>query len=397
MPTGSIDHVHYLSDMADELTKRGDTLSDEFKFRLHLLSVPHGQEFWKMNYLRFFYQSNILHDIMSHTLPNSALEALSNSGSHLLVVPDSALSHSQTTSQIAFKFDDATHEQYRALLGLPYANSTGANTKVAIIDTGLGTHAGIIVSPDSRNYHDSDPKNVNDISDRNGHGTAVASIIHDVAPNAQLRVLKVGDSNPISEWNVIAALIAAKSADIINMSLAYGLPYRDCPECGRQQTTSSRSVVFEQAISEIGRISANTVIVAAAGNRNNGALDYPSKFGEVVAVGAIDSQFNRSNFANKSGSNYGTRTPTEEEHKLVFFAPGGGNGEYVGSSTIGRNLQGTSFAAPYVTGLFALYYGDPEKARNRAAALKHFADRADLEPRMVGYTKGNHGHGVIRI
>jgi subtilisin family serine protease len=395
---GSIDHVKYQSNMADELSRRGDLVPDQFMFRHHLLSVPRGQEFWKMNYLRYFYQNAIVKGLLYHTLPNAALAVIGDANSHLLVVPDSALSHSQTASPAVFAFDQATHSQYLTMLGLPYGTSTGAGTTVAIIDTGLDPNAGITAAPDSRNYHD--PNGTADISDSNGHGTAVASIVHDVAEDAQIRVLKVGDANPISEWNVMAALLAAQSADVINLSLAYGLPYRDCTACGRQQTGSSRSAVFEQMVGEIRRIRSDAIIVAAAGNRDNGTLDYPSRFGEVVAVGAVDSQFNRASFGNNSGSNYGTKTPTDQDHELVFFAPGGGSGEYVGTTSMGGNnvnLQGTSFAAPFVAGLFALYYGDKANQRDRSSAIDHFVDRASRNPRVVGYTKADHGHGVIQI
>src|SRR5262249_46335776 len=94
---------------------------------------------------------------------------------------------------------------------------------------------------------DAHPTVVDDVS---GHGSVVASIIHDIVPNAEFTILKVGDHNPIPEWHVLSALIAAYDEDVVNMSLSFGLATRDCHVCGRHQTSSSRSAVFEQAIDE---------------------------------------------------------------------------------------------------------------------------------------------------
>jgi len=35
--------------------------------------------------------------------------------------------------------------------------------------------------------------------------------------------------------------------------------------------------------------------------------------------------------------------------------------------------------------------------RDRRSAIDHFVDRASRNPRVVGYTKADHGHGVIQI
>ena len=140
-------------------------------------------------------------------------------------------------------------------------------------------------------------------------------------PDAEFTILKIGDRNPISEWHVLSALIAAHEEDVVNMSLSFGLGTSDCRTCGRHQTSSSRSAAFEQGIDEQLRLRSDCVLVAAAGNRNWSPVDFPARFGEVVAVGAVDSSGAVSGFASGGGSNYGTAAHGGVAHDRVFFDP----------------------------------------------------------------------------
>jgi subtilisin family serine protease len=387
----SIEHVTYITSMEDELTLRNATVPDNFSYRLHLLQVPEGQEVWKINYLRFFYQHKILEALASDQ-SGGVLSAISSTESHMLVEPDSVLSLAQSPTSVNFSFEEI-HTRYREILGLPYPLSTGAGSLVAIIDTGLDPNTGIAADPLSRNYHDRN--DTKDTQDREGHGTVVASIIHDIAPESKLLILKVGDRNPISEWNVLAALLGAADSDVINMSLAFGMPFRDCPQCGRSQTHSSRSAVFEQTVSEIRRTKPQTVMVAAMGNRKKDQPDFPARFADVVSVGAIDSNLKRASY-----SNYGAVNELGKPHQNVFFAPGGADEEFVATTTVAQRVsryQGTSFAAPYVSGLFALYFGREPDHPNRDAALSYFRARSRKTSEFPGYSETEFGNGLIQL
>jgi hypothetical protein len=412
---GEIDHVAYASSMSERLAAQNLRMPDGFAFDQHLLEVPEGHEIWKSNYLRFYYQHYLL------GLPDGLREAtskvISRSDSQLLIAPDSVLSINNALD-VRFQFEPV-HEEYKRLLRvsppsqhldpvtadqsqdtrlnasqmlrsldatLPPTAATTATVTVAVLDTGLDSHTGIALHPESRAFHDDTPGT--STADVNGHGTAVTSIIHDVAPAAALLILKVGDGNPISEWNVLAALLAARPAHVVNMSLAFGMPFRNCSTCGRGQTHSSRSAIFEQTINELLRLRPDLIIVAAAGNRHRSSLDFPACFSDVVAVGAVDSRLNRPAY-----SNYGARDQVGEPHSLLFFAPGGGNGEFV-ASTQGTRHEGTSFAAPYASALIARYLGEPGAGRDRVSALAHFKKRS--RKNVPGDNPTEFGNGLIQ-
>lgn len=146
-----------------------------------------------------------------------------------------------------------------------------------------------------------------------------------VAPEAKILSIKVLDDSGHSGFSQIAdgirAAIAAK-VDIINMSL--GAP-----------TTPPDD--FYTAIKEA--YDAGIIMVAAAGN-DAGAVNWPARYDEVIAVSAIDNQGNLANF-----SSHGDQ--------IDFGAPG----VNIYSTYLNNKyaiLNGTSQAAPFIAGVCAL-------------------------------------------
>jgi subtilisin family serine protease len=222
-----------------------------------------------------------------------------------------------------------------------------------------------------------------------GHGTAVASVIADLVPDARLIVYKVaGDDGSAAEWDVIAGLLTVADADVVNLSLQFSHSAAGgrCRCCGHN-AGASRSIVFEKAIAALLRGDRPPVVVAAAGNSSANSLAYPARFAACVAVGSLNASRQRSSF-----SNYGATDETLHHHPNLFFLPGGdsttGHEESVASSAnVPLHFWGTSFACAYASGIAAVL----RTYLSAAHAVAHL--RATAVPDVAHFTPGDHGNG----
>ncbi len=221
---------------------------------------------------------------------------------------------------------------------------TGNGIVIAFIDTGILKNYG--------NVHDEfigkivDEISIlnqqigSDATDGLGHGTHCAGIasasdndfgIIGVAPESDLLIAKaLTDEGFILNMDDIADAIdwaVNAGADIISMSIRTGGDYQ----------------TIHDAI--INAYQAGVVMVAAAGNMNVDELEYPARYPEVISVGAIDWNHERSLWQNGQGSNY--------DELLDVVAPG--SQIYSASTDNGYyTTGGTSQATPHVSGLCAL-------------------------------------------
>jgi subtilase family protein len=388
---GQVEHVSYVESFAERLALFHEAY--ELPWSLHRLRVPEGQELWKINFLHSLYTIHLLGLLgRGGSLPPS----MTSTRDLFTVVPNSWL---RLCAPVDFTFSPE-HSTYQELLGLdrfrahPGA-STGSGVSVAIVDSGVEAGSSLHVVKTKNMV---DPTALANVDDDIGHGTAVASIIHDVAPDADLWIFKVAKGkDPISEWVTLAALVAVRRASIINLSIAFGLADSTCARCGRE-SHSSRCAVFENVLDYVLGGNDGLLIVAAAGNGGKGALDFPARFGGVMAIGSIDSAKARSDF-----SNYGAKAAGGSVHDNLFFLPGGrgvgsssGVPEYVGTTKApSNNLNGTSFAAAYASGALALMLSSTTLMPGRGAVLKHLQDHSSTK--VVGYTSGDHGHGLMIV
>ncbi|MFW5981983.1 MAG: S8 family peptidase [Halanaerobiaceae bacterium] len=223
------------------------------------------------------------------------------------------------------------------------------------------------------------------------HGTHVAGIIGATSNNAEgisginrgvnimpIRVIGPGGTGGYSA--LIAGIYHAvdRGANIINLSLA-----------GHVNSQSLHDAVKYAVENQV-------TVVAASGNENSSPILYPARYPEVISVGAIGPDMKRASY-----SNYGS--------SLDIVAPGGNSNSHSYNyntvlSTAGYMTdngpvheytwsQGTSMAAPHVSALIAILYGngitDPEEIR---ALIKDTAD--DLGD--SGYDE-EYGAGLINI
>lgn len=224
---------------------------------------------------------------------------------------------------------------------LAWASTTGLAVKVAILDTGID-----LDHPDLQNNIKGNVNTINprkNGNDDNGHGTHVAGIVAainneigviGVGPEIYLYAVKVLDRNGLG-WlsDLIEGLewCINNRMQVMNMSLG----------------SSSDNQSFHDAI--IKTYQAGITQVAAAGNNgeSGGAITYPAKYSETIAVSAID-KYNQLATFSSFGSEIDLAAPGVDIKSTY------NNGYYT-------TLSGTSMAAPHVAGTAALVLSVPAK------------------------------------
>lgn len=215
---------------------------------------------------------------------------------------------------------------------------TGKGIKVAIVDTGIKADhpffEGKVVggySPFGGDYLDSD-----------GHGTHVAGIVHQVAPDAQLLAVRVfpneeeSDDGASATQDVITKGIKwaiDQGADVINLSL------------GGLKASKGFRQVFEYGASR------GVLFAMASGNNRGTEPLFPAKFaGDIsglgFSVGATDEWGQVAVFSNWTGENRNMNQLVS--HGVRVLSADAFSDGFV-------NMSGTSMAAPQLAGYLALY------------------------------------------
>lgn len=190
-----------------------------------------------------------------------------------------------------------------------------------------------------------------------GHGTFVAGIIQQLAPDADIRVYRALQPDGLgTEVEVALTLLraVADGADIVNLSL------------GLETTDDQPPIALEAAVALVARDAPDVLLIAAAGNTGRNRKCWPGAFDDVTAVG---------------GLTVGMRPATWSTH-----------GSWVDCSTLGEGVMST-----YVTGEedpmvddpgdvfggdpWALWSGTSFAAPQIAGAVAQVAQRQGLRPR----------------
>lgn len=302
----------------------------------------------------------------------------------------------ETGADEGFSFSGA-HAYQLSLIGVEsgVATSWGTDTvAVGLIDSGWADTGQPLEIGTQVDFTEGLDKGA--APDTYGHGSVVASMVANVAPNATFQIYKVcRGPTDAREFGFLAALLEA-TADcrVVNASLGFGLHDRACGRCGRDYH-STRSLVFERTMWALTEQRPDLVFVGAAGNAGKDRPTYPARYPQAICVGSTNDGGFRSTF-----SNYGTYDHEDRPHPCLVFAPGGdrqdggtGGDEYV-ASFLGRDWRGTSFSAPYVTGVVAEYLGRSPTADRKSIveALNATADRALIQD----YDPSCHGAGMVQ-
>jgi thermitase len=216
------------------------------------------------------------------------------------------------------------------------ARNLGRGVKVAVIDSGLDLNhpafAGRLAPASEWKDFVDDDAVPQDVGSGNGfgHGTGVAGVILQVAPNATILPIRVLEADGTGDLDDVVAAIdwaMQKGVKVINLSLG--------------STTDLKTM--NDMLKLIAKY--NMIAVASAGNNGQKSIEYPARHGaEVVGVGSVDKNDVKSTF-----SAYGKT--------LDVMAPG----EFVYTAYPNNQIgywSGTSFAAPMVTGAIALAVGE---------------------------------------
>lgn len=251
---------------------------------------------------------------------------------------------------------------------------TGKGVDIAVLDSGIASHSDLTISGGVSmvDYTSS-------YKDDNGHGTHVAGVIgskddgngtRGVSPDANLYAVKVLDKGGHGKLtDIIEGVDWAinKGVDIINMSL------------GTDSDSEALKMVVDKAKDQ------GILVVASAGNSGNSAgtdnsMAYPARYDSVISVGATDANNKRANF-----SSTGTA--------LDVMAPGKAIPSTYLNNSYGTG-DGTSQAAPYVSGMLALMKQKfPEKS---GAELRQMLESSVMDLGATG-RDNLHGLGLIQF
>lgn len=236
-----------------------------------------------------------------------------------------------------------------------FGDATGAGVRIAVLDTGFDLDHPLLIDrlvpgidlldddthpSDVKNYADDDGDGVAD--EAHGHGTFVAGVLAQLAPEAEILPIRVLEADGSGElYDIIDGIdfAIANGADVINMSFG----------------TSEKSRALEDAIKRAQK--AGAIIVASAGNGGDKTKQYPAAYSRVIAVAAFDNALN----GVPSWGTYGKWVDVSAPGiDIVSSRPGGTMATWSGSSV----------SAPIVSAQVALMLeSDQKKVAKNAEKL----------------------------
>lgn len=288
--------------------------------------------------------------------------------------------------------------QIRAPTAWRQFGTRGSGATVAVVDTGVSRYHQDIslagwASFDANGTLTSDDPS--EAFDPDGHGTHVAGTVAGgnasgthigVAPEAALYGIDAFDENGTATFAAVLAAMehatATADADVLQLSLGANGTFRGFVGPVRNARATG------------------TVVVAAVGNEGENASSSPANVYDAVAVGAVDSEGTVPPFSGGQrveATAFGT--PPDDWPDSYVVPEVSAPGVRVASAAAGtRNgyvfRQGTSMAAPHVSGVAALAVAATD---GRVAAPTVEAALVDTAVHPTNATEPDtrYGHGVV--
>ncbi|WP_413290259.1 S8 family peptidase [Bdellovibrio sp. HCB337] len=232
-------------------------------------------------------------------------------------------------SQAAPSNQDPENLRLKYLVNYPTTTTvTGKTVTVAIIDSGVSLPAAlqenVLDGWDTFENHSS-------TQDKDGHGTAVAGIVLELAPNVRILPMRAFSNEIASQKSVMDAFVRALElkADIVNCSCSF------TEEFLKKLRDNVGKDLFQR-----------TLLVFAGGNDGAYAHEFTEAWGNVLIVGAS------SLTSYKSLPGYSRKGPG-----IDVVAPAGDINDGIATYALTGDLRlfnGTSAAAPVVSSAAAL-------------------------------------------
>ena len=311
---------------------------------------------------------------------------------------------SPTTStllQVALTPNDPGYSSQWGLqaVGAPAAwaqRRTDGNVTVAVIDTGVNCDhpdlaSNLVLSNCAKDVVAGTVGKAA-VNDLNGHGTHVAGIIGAVANNAlgvagvsfNAKVLPIkvtsGSDGTVYTSDIIKAIdyvislktsVASpdylKNIRVINLSLgSYGY-------------SSYERAAIQRAID------AGILVVASAGNEATSSISYPSGYPSVIGVSALKDAGSGNPTFDSEYSNYGDAVDLAAPGTDILSTAG--NGDY-------ESMDGTSMAAPFVSGAAALVFA--ANMSYTPAQVESILENSADDLGSAGWDQ-YYGYGALRV
>ncbi|KAL1857089.1 hypothetical protein Daus18300_010432 [Diaporthe australafricana] len=243
-------------------------------------------------------------------------------------------------------------------------------TKIAVLDTGLDLeHPDFIYNPErrqrikdqknfTRNKREAAYSNQGPFDDESGHGTHIAGLLLDMAPDSDLYIAKIAENNPSTNQFIAEAIMHAVDTwevDIISMSFGF-----------TTRQTQGYDLI-EKALEHAN--SKNILLFAAASNSGaNQRRTFPARHDYVICVHstAADGMPSRFNAPCEVGDNFATIGETVESSWPTRLCNKEANEAFIAWKS------GTSFATPIAVGIatFFLQYAKENMGHDALRLLK---------------------------